>query len=86
MVVKAIIALVGFPVLAHAMYTGVTMLLNVVLPPMLAMTGDWSTLLSKTAFVATLLVALRFSFGICRRMWPMPEVRPRPPLRPLSAR
>jgi hypothetical protein len=75
MVVKALIALVGFPVLAHAMYVLMTMLLNVVLPPVLAMAGDWSTVLSKTAVVMSLLIALRFSFGVCRRMWPMPAVK-----------
>jgi hypothetical protein len=75
MVVKALIALVGFPVLAHAMYLLMTMLLNVVLPPVLAMAGDWSTVLSKTAVVVSLLIALRFSFGVCRRMWPMPAVK-----------
>ena len=75
MVVKALIALVGFPVLAHAMYMLMTMLLNVVLPPVLAMAGDWSTVLSKTAVVMSLLIALRFSFSVCRRMWPMPAVK-----------
>jgi hypothetical protein len=75
MVVKALIALVGFPVLAHAMYVLMTMMLNVVLPPLLAMAGDWSTVLSKTTVVLSLLIALRFSFGVCRRMWPVPAVK-----------
>jgi hypothetical protein len=75
MVVKALIALVGFPVLAHAMYILMTMMLNVVLPPLLAMAGDWSTVLSKTTVVLSLLIALRFSFGVCRRMWPVPAVK-----------
>jgi hypothetical protein len=75
MVVKALIALVGFPVLAHAMYVLMTMMLNVVLPPLLAMAGDWSTVLSKTTVVLSLLIALRVSFGVCRRMWPVPAVK-----------
>jgi hypothetical protein len=75
MVVKALIALVGFPVLAHAMYVLMTMMLNVVLPPLLAMAGDWSTVLSKTTVVLSLLIALRFSFGVCRRIWPVPAVK-----------
>jgi hypothetical protein len=57
------------------MYMLMTMLLNVVLPPVLAMAGDWSTVLSKTAVVMSLLIALWFSFGVCRRMWPMPAVK-----------
>jgi hypothetical protein len=75
MVVKALIALVGFPVVAHATYMLMTMLLNVVLPPVLAMAGDWSTVLSKTAVVVSLLIALRLSFGVCRRMWPAPAMK-----------
>jgi hypothetical protein len=76
MVVKALIALVGFPVLAHAMYMLMTMLLNVVLPPVLGMAGEeWATVLSKIAVVVSLLIALRVSFGVCRRMWPMPAVK-----------
>jgi hypothetical protein len=75
MVVKALIVLVGFPVVAHATYMLMTMLLNVVLPPVLATAGDWSTVLSKTAVVVSLLIALRFSFGVCRRMWPAPAMK-----------
>jgi hypothetical protein len=45
--------------------------LGLVLPSLLPMAGSWSDLAGKAAVVATFLVALRVSFGVCRRMWPI---------------
>lgn len=74
-VAKTIIVLVAFPVLVHASFSVVTMLLERVLPPMLAMAGDWSDVLGKALLVATILIAVRFAFGVCRRMWPAPAMK-----------
>jgi hypothetical protein len=74
-VAKTIIVLVAFPVLVHASFSVVTMLLDRVLPPVLAMAGDWSDILGKALLVAVSLIAVRFAFGVCRRMWPAPAVK-----------
>jgi hypothetical protein len=70
MVAKAIIALVAFPVLAHAIFTIVSLLLGFMLPSMLSMAGSWSEMLGKGVVIATFLVAVWASFGVCRRLWP----------------
>jgi hypothetical protein len=70
MAAKTIIVLVAFPVLVHAIYTGATMLLGLMLPQVLPMAGSWSELFGKGVIVATFLLAVRGSFGVCRRMWP----------------
>ena len=70
MVAKTIIVLIAFPVLVHAIFTGTTMLLGLVLPQVLPMAGSWSELLGKCVIVATFLLAVRASFGVCRRIWP----------------
>ncbi len=70
MAVKTIIVLVAFPVLIHLIFTGATMLLGLMLPQVLPMAGSWSELLGKGVIVATFLLAVRGSFGVCRRMWP----------------
>jgi hypothetical protein len=70
MAAKTIIVLVAFPVLVHAIYTGATMLLGLMLPQVLPMAGSWSELLGQGVIVATFLLAVRGSFGVCRRMWP----------------
>ena len=67
---KIIIVLGAFPVIAHAIFTGTTMLLGVVLASVLELVGGWSALLSKGVTVASLLFAVRLSFGVCRRVWP----------------
>jgi len=74
-VAKAMIVLVAFPVLVHATFSVVTMLLDRVLPHVLARAGDWSEMLGRAMLVAAVLIALRFAFGVCRRMWPTPAVR-----------
>jgi hypothetical protein len=75
MAAKTIIVLVAFPVLVHAVYTVVTMLLNLMLPAVLGLAGSWSEMLGKAAIVVAFLIAVRFAFGVCRRLWPTPAVR-----------
>ena len=70
MAAKTIIVLIGFPVLVHAIFTGTTMVLGLMLPQVLPMAGNWSELLGKGVIVATFLLAVRGSFGVCRRIWP----------------
>lgn len=70
MTAKTIIVLVAFPVLVHAIFTGTTMLIGLMLPQVLSMAGSWSDLLGKGVIVATFLLAVRASFGVCRRIWP----------------
>ena len=70
MAAKTIIVLIAFPVLVHAIFTGTTMLLGLMLPQVLPMAGNWSELLGKGVIVATFLLAVRASFGVCRRIWP----------------
>jgi hypothetical protein len=71
MVAKAVIVLVAFPVLVHATFTLTSLVLGVVLPSLLPLAGSWSEVVGKAVVVATLLVAVRVSFGVCRRMWPI---------------
>ena len=75
MAAKTIIVLVAFPVLVHAVFTVVSLVLGIVLPAVLPMAGSWSELLSKAVVVATFLLAVRFAFGVCRRLWPAPAVK-----------
>ena len=70
MAAKTIIVLIAFPVLVHAIFTGTTMLVGLMLPQVLPMAGNWSELLGKGVIVATFLLAVRASFGVCRRIWP----------------
>jgi hypothetical protein len=71
MVAKGVIVLVAFPVLVHAIFTLTSLVLGPVLPSLLPLAGDWSDLAGKGVIVATFLVAVRVSFGVCRRMWPI---------------
>jgi len=76
MAAKALIVLVAFPVLAHAVFMAASLVLGLMLPTVLPLAGDWADLLSKGVMVATVLVALRIAFNVCRRLWPTPAVRP----------
>jgi hypothetical protein len=76
MAAKTIIVLVAFPVLAHAVFMAVSLMLGLMLPTVLPLAGDWAELLRKSVMVATLLVALRISFNVCRRLWPTPAIKP----------
>jgi hypothetical protein len=71
MVAKSVILLVAFPVLVHAIFTVTSLVLGPVLPSVLPLAGTWSDLAGKAVVVATFLVAVRVSFGVCRRMWPI---------------
>ena len=75
MAAKTIIVLVAFPAFAHLIYTAVTALLGLMLPAVLAMAGSWSEILGKGLVGATVLVAVRASFGVCRRLWPTTTVK-----------
>jgi hypothetical protein len=75
MAAKVVIVLGAFPVLVHAVFTGGTMLLDVVLPSILELAGSRAELVSKGVVAAMFLVAVRFAFGVCRRLWPAPIAR-----------
>jgi predicted metal-binding membrane protein len=75
MAAKTIIVLVAFPVLVHAIFTVATMLLGAMLPSVLPMMGTWSDVARKGVIVAAFLLAVRGSFGVCRRMWPVTVVK-----------
>ena len=72
---KTIIVLGAFPVLVHAIFTVTTMVFGLMMPQIAELTGSWSEALRKTVIVVTFLVAVRASFGLCRRMWPETSVK-----------
>jgi hypothetical protein len=75
MAAKIVIALVAFPVLVHAIFTLTRLVLGLLLPELLTHAGSWSEIVSKGAVVAAFLLAVRASFGVCRRLWPAPAVK-----------
>jgi hypothetical protein len=75
MAAKIVIVLGAFPVLVHAVFTAGRLLLNAILPSVLELAGSWSEVAGKAAVVAMFLLAVRFAFGVCRRLWPTPAVR-----------
>jgi hypothetical protein len=72
---RAVIVLVVFPVIGHAIYTVVTWLLTRVVLPLLTVAEGWSTTLHGGVFVTTLVVAALGSWNVCRRLWPSAPVR-----------
>ena len=74
-VAKFVIALVVFPVLVHAIFTALTMLLGPMLPTLLALAESWSDLLHKGLIGAAFVVALRGSFSVCQQLWPVTLVK-----------
>jgi hypothetical protein len=68
---KALIVLGAFPVISHAIFTGTTMLLGAVLDSVLELVGGWSGLLSTGVTVGSFLFAVRCSFTVCKRLWPV---------------
>jgi hypothetical protein len=72
---KTIIVLGAFPVLVHAIFTVTTMVLGLMMPQIAELAGDWSEMFHKTVIVVIFLVAVRASFGLCRRMWPETTVK-----------
>jgi hypothetical protein len=75
MAAKIVIALVAFPVLVHAIFTLTRLVLGLILPELLTHAGSWSEMVSKGAVVAAFLLAVRASFGVCRRLWPATAVK-----------
>ena len=73
-VARIVIALLVFPVLVHAFFTVQTMILGPMLPTLLALAESWSEVLRKGLIGAAFLIAVRGSFGICRRLWPVTPV------------
>jgi hypothetical protein len=76
MAAKTIIVLVAFPVLTHAVFMAGSLVLGLMLPTLLPLAGNWADLLGKGVVVGTLVVALRVSFTVCRRLWPTPAIKP----------
>jgi len=70
-VAKIVIALLVFPVLVHAIFTALTMVLGPMLPSLMAAAESYAEILSKGLIGASFLVAVRGSFGVCRRLWPV---------------
>jgi hypothetical protein len=71
MLAKVVIGLVAFPVLVHAIFTVTSLVLGPVLPSLLPLAGRWAHLVGPAVAVATFLAAVRISFGVCRRIWPV---------------
>jgi hypothetical protein len=74
MIAKALIVLIGFPVFGHAVFTGMSMLLDIVLPVVLPLVGGWSDILGQAGAFVSIVVAAHTSFRFCRRLWPTPRV------------
>jgi hypothetical protein len=72
---KAVIVIVVFPVIGHAIYTVVTWLLTRAVLPLLTVAESWSTTFHGGVFVSTLAVAALGSWTVCRRLWPSPPIR-----------
>ena len=70
-IAKVVIALLVFPVLVHAIFTGLTMVLGPMLPSLMAAAESWADVLRQGLIGASFLVAVRSSFGVCRRLWPV---------------
>jgi hypothetical protein len=70
MIAMIFIVLVAFPVFAHAIFTVVMMVLRLMLTSVLPMAGSWSAMVGKAVLVAAFVIAVRISFGVCRRLWP----------------
>jgi hypothetical protein len=69
-VAKIVIALLVFPVLVHAIFTALTMIMGPMLPTILATAQNWSEIMRKGLIGASFVIAVRSSFGVCRRLWP----------------
>ena len=66
---KMVIVLLVFPVGVHAIFTALSMLLGPMLPTLLAMAE------SQGLIGAAFLIAVRGSYGVCRRLWPATLVK-----------
>ena len=70
-VAKVVIALLVFPVLVHAIFMALTVILGPMLPTLMAAAENWAEMLRKGLIGASFLIAVRGSFGVCRRLWPV---------------
>jgi hypothetical protein len=53
-----------------AIFTVVMMVLRLMLTSVLPMAGSWSAMVGKAVLEAAFVIAVRISFGVCRRLWP----------------
>jgi uncharacterized protein involved in cysteine biosynthesis len=70
-IARVVITLLVFPVLVHAIFTLQTWILGPMLPTLMAAAENWSEMLRKGLIGAAFLIAVRGSFGVCRRLWPV---------------
>jgi hypothetical protein len=45
------------------------------LPVILEQAKSWAQIVRKSLVIATILVAARGAFGVCRRLWPTTAIR-----------
>lgn len=69
-VARALIVLVVFPVIGHAIYTTVNWLLARAVLPALAVADGWALAFDRGVLGVTVLVAVVGSGSVCRRVWP----------------
>lgn len=67
---RALIVVVAFPVVAHIIYSVITLPLRPALTPFFERADARAEMWDRAFSVVALLVALRGAFAICRRLWP----------------
>ena len=67
--VRALVVVV-FPMVAHVIYSVITLPLRPALTPFFEQADAWAETLDRAFSVVALLIALRGAFVICRRLWP----------------
>ena len=71
---KTVIALVVFPLVGHAIYTMVSLVLGFMLPVILEQAKSWAQIVRKSLVIATILVAAPVP-SACRQLWPTTAIR-----------
>ena len=74
-VVRALIVLVVFPVVGHAIYTTVNWLLARAVLPSLVVAEGWARVFDRGVLGLTVLVAVLGAGSVCRRVWPSAPIR-----------
>ena len=74
-VARALIVLVVFPVIGHAIYTTVNWLLTRAVLPSLRVAEGWASVFDRGILGVTVLVAVVGAGSGCRRVWPTGPVR-----------
>jgi hypothetical protein len=69
-VARALIVLVVFPVIGHAIYTTVSWLLARAVLPSLSVAESWSRFFERGVLGLTVVVAVLGAGTVCRRVWP----------------